>query len=211
MTMLSHDCPHCRVKNNGFTVHGTSANSQKERGIWHTTFLCNSCFNPVVVTTSGDGITNPAQQPGDISKTFKVLAIYPKPEKIDIPEHLPVEISEAFSDGCQIMNIGEIKSGNSAIQTFRRCLELALKDKSPEIDAWKLEKRIDAMSKQGLITKDIADWAHDLRLDGNEASHEGGISREDAAQVMELTRMVLLYIFTIPEQIKIKRGVMSAD
>lgn len=86
---------------------------------------------------------------------------------------------------------------------FRRCLEIALKAHSPEIEAWKLEKRIDKLAAERKITPDMQTWAHRVRLDGNDALHEEeDFTKESATELMEFTRLLLTYMYTLPEKVK---------
>jgi hypothetical protein len=85
-------------------------------------------------------------------------------------------------------------------------MELGLRQLSPEIEAWKIEKRIDKMAAQGLLTKEIQDWAHELRLDGNDVLHEDEASQEMADQMHALCKFLLTYLYTLPEQVKAARA-----
>lgn len=81
-------------------------------------------------------------------------------------------------------------------------MELALKDFSPDIEAWKLEKRIDKMASENRITPEIQAWAHELRLDGNEALHGDGEATLDMTEQMhELCKFLLTYLYTLPAQV----------
>ncbi|ABO60854.1 hypothetical protein AQ808_03620 [Burkholderia pseudomallei] len=95
---------------------------------------------------------------------------------------------------------------------FRRCLEIALKKFSPDIEAWKLEKRIDRLADAGKITQDLKIWAHRVRLDGNDALHEEEeFTRESATELMEFTRLLLTYLYTLPEKIRLRLGQADAN
>lgn len=81
-------------------------------------------------------------------------------------------------------------------------MELALKAFAPEIEAWKLEKRIDKLAAEHRITTDIQEWAHELRLDGNEALHgDEDATQEMTDQMHHLTHFLLIYLYTLPSQI----------
>lgn len=93
---------------------------------------------------------------------------------------------------------------------YRRCLEVALKAFSPDVEAWKLEKRIDKLAAEGRITTDLKTWAHRVRLDGNDALHEEEqFTKEAATELAEFTQLLLIYLYTLPE--KIKRRIESPD
>lgn len=201
MPTLTHDCPHCGTKRAGFSIHGVSAPNPTDRLRKHTMFVCNTCGEPVVVTTLGPQNESPSDSFGDIAiqKPYEVISIYPESARIEIPSYLPTQVEKSFKEGCEIL----LQSPTMAAVAFRRTLELSLKDLSPDIDAWKLEKRIDKMADSGLLTKDLQDWAHHLRIDGNDAAHEGEDgSKETAIQLRELTRFILMYLYSLPEQVK---------
>ncbi|MCO7642546.1 DUF4145 domain-containing protein [Pseudomonas sp. S 311-6] len=89
---------------------------------------------------------------------------------------------------------------------LRRCMEVALKQFAPDVDAWKLEKRIDKLAAENRITPALQEWAHELRLDGNEALHGTGEASEELARRMErLTHFLLIYLYTLPEQVRLAR------
>lgn len=86
---------------------------------------------------------------------------------------------------------------------FRRAIDIGTKQYSDEVTAWKLEKRIDKLHAEGLITKDLKEWAHKIRLEGNEAVHEiEEPTKEQATELALFTEMVLMYLYTLPEKVK---------
>lgn len=208
MATLIHDCPYCGAKEMTFTALHASGHKTM-RVTWNVLLTCAGCGGGVVAVVQdavGAGY-DPMQHPTDlkiksiIGARYDVLSIEPKAQPIDIPEHLPPTVAKAFKEGCDIIKMAP----NSACAAFRRALELALKDLSPDIDAWKLEKRIDRMAAEGKLTPALKDWAHQLRLDGNVAVHEDEATIEEAKQIESLTRFVLLYLFTLPESVRLAR------
>ncbi|RQQ19708.1 DUF4145 domain-containing protein [Burkholderia stagnalis] len=134
--------------------------------------------------------------------------MFPKQNKIESPEHIPVRAARAFDEGSDCLARG---NATAAAAMFRRCLELALKQHSEDIDAWKLEKRIDKLFAEGRITKDLHAWAHRIRLEGNDALHEAEeFTKETAGEMMEFTRMLLIYLYTLPERIKARIAAATA-
>ena len=66
-----------------------------------------------------------------------------------------------------------------------------------------LEKRIDKLAAEHRITPDIQKWAHELRLDGNEALHgDEDATEEMVDQMHHLTYFLLTYLYTLPNQIE---------
>ncbi|KUE88918.1 hypothetical protein ASL20_09865 [Cupriavidus necator] len=86
---------------------------------------------------------------------------------------------------------------------FRRAMEMGLKQFTPEIEAWKLEKRIDKLSAAGAITQELKSWAHKIRLEGNDAIHEvPKPSKEEAEELRLFTELLLMYLFTLPTRVR---------
>ena len=60
--------------------------------------------------------------------------------------------------------------------------EAALKDKFPTIQG-PLNQRINEAAKQQKLTPELAEWAHQIRLDGNDAAHgDKPLSQKDVAE-----------------------------
>ena len=85
---------------------------------------------------------------------------------------------------------------------FRTTLETALKIKFPKTKATNLKNRINKAVEQGNLTSDLAAWAHEIRLGGNDAVHEELLSEEEAQDLRDFTELVLLYLFTLPEKLR---------
>ena len=81
---------------------------------------------------------------------------------------------------------------------FRKALDTGLKSKFPEIKG-KLSARINKAAAQQKLTPELAEWAHQIRLDGNDAAHEEEpFEEEDAKKLCNFTRLVFLYLFKLP-------------
>jgi len=75
-----------------------------------------------------------------------------------------------------------------------------------------LYSRIEAAASDHLITKDMATWAHEVRLDANDQRHadDGGAlpSSEDAQRVIEFVTALGEILFVLPN--RVARGIQSA-
>ena len=81
---------------------------------------------------------------------------------------------------------------------FRKALDAGLKNKFPEIKG-SLYERIRKAEKERGLTPDLAKWADQIRLGGNEAAHdEEPFSEQDAERLRTFTDLVLRYLFTLP-------------
>ena len=209
MAVLIHDCPYCGARDMTFTARH-AVQDQRAKGFWSVLLSCQACQRCVVAHCSDMSTgRNPCDHQTDLASrdslgySVAVADIQPRAAVSEIPDHLPPAVAKAFKEGCDILG----KSHSGACAQFRKALELGLKDKSPEIDAWKLERRIEKMANEGLLTEALKDWAHKLRLDGNGAVHDlEDISREAAQEMESLTRFVLMYLFTLPESVRLAQA-----
>jgi hypothetical protein len=214
MPILVHDCPHCGATKASFNIPYANVH-QTDRHQWNAIGICPACGHGVAIRA----YTRRANQPvanltqfvlGNLEThdAIQAVVVFPKADKIESPEHIPERAARAFDEGSDCLVRG---NATAAAAMFRRCLEIALKEHSPDIEAWKLEKRIDKLFTEGRITVDLKEWAHRIRLEGNDALHEAEeFTAETASEMMEFTRMVLMYLYTLPERIKLRIQAVEA-
>jgi hypothetical protein len=208
MGVLTHDCAHCGAHRATFSL--LAEHLEPRRKLWSVFGVCPACqmgmvFLVHVLKNHGQG-AGVKDFRGDIAAThelFLVVNAWPEPPTHDVPAHLPDRVARAFGEGCKVLSA----SPSAACAQFRKALEFGLKDLAPEIEAWKLEKRIDKLANEGKLTRSLQEWAHQLRLDGNEAVHgDDDPSLEHAQAVEKLTRFVLTYLYTLPKNIEQARA-----
>lgn len=138
-----------------------------------------------------------------------IEGIEPPPKTPEAPAHTPETVASFYIEACDNMRR---RSWTSAASMLRKSMEVALKQFAPDIEAWKLEKRIDKLAAENLITPALKDWAHELRLDGNEALHGTEPATEELATRMErLTYFLLTYLYTLPAQVAEARQAREND
>jgi len=94
------------------------------------------------------------------------------------------------------------KNWNSAGMMFRRTLELATRKLDESLSGKTLAKRIDILGEKNLITPAMKDWAHAIRLDGNDAAHDDeDFDAQTATALQSFTETFLLYAFTMPAMV----------
>ncbi|MDY0746573.1 DUF4145 domain-containing protein [Paucibacter sp. R3-3] len=203
MAIFTTDCPHCGTVKAAFAP---VAGRNRGNHLFNVLFTCPGCSGPLVAVVHSALNLDPVTASGDLSRgdgNCNVMMAYPSVKDVDVPDHLPDRVAKAFKEGCQIV----AASPNGACAQFRRALELGLKDLAPDVDAWKLEKRIDKLAEQNRLTPAIQEWAHQLRLDGNDAVHgEEEASVADAKAMESLARYVLTYLYTLPKQVELARA-----
>ena len=98
------------------------------------------------------------------------------------------------------------KNWDAAGSMFRKALDTGLKRKFPDMKG-SLFVRIKKAAEKHKLTPDLAEWAHEIRLGGNEATHgEDPFSREAAQELYSFTELVLLYLFTLPAKLEKSRS-----
>ncbi len=85
---------------------------------------------------------------------------------------------------------------DAAGSMFRKTLDATLRDKCPAATGT-LFQRIDQAVESGVLTGDLAGYAHTIRLEGNEAAH-GTYDEVDARQLHSFVTLVLHYVYTLP-------------
>lgn len=209
MAVFVIDCPHCGAKKSSFGAVASFPDPTSNRTVFSVLGVCSSCHRPVAFVVGSGTTHDPAQHPGNVLATpnFHLMNAYPAPPVIDIPESVPADVARAFEQAEKARHAG---IWDAAAAMYRKAMELGLKDLSPGIEAWKIEKRIDKMHAQGLITADIKDWAHELRLDGNDSVHEISVEKETVEQMMSFCRALFMYLYSLPGQVKAARARRAA-
>jgi hypothetical protein len=201
------NCPHCRSINQAFSIRGEYIHPDELR--IHSVFAsCNSCQSPITLTVWHTASSNwqLGHMHGNLAKhkDLRVFGIWPAMQDLKAPTNVPERVARNFVEAEEAR---QRKSWNAACGTYRRTMELALKEFAPDVEAWKLEKRIDKLASEHRITADMQAWAHELRLDGNEALHgDEDATEEMTAQMASLCYFLLTYLYTLPKQIEEARA-----
>ena len=164
------------------------------RHVWNVFAQCGHCGSCVVAVfesrTGDDPLTLFATAPPD----FTLTKFFPKSQEPSAPDHLPENVKRFFLQGVE--NVARNQDAAGAM--FRKSLDVALKVKCPEATG-RLVDRINRAVELGTLTSELGEWAHQIRLEGNEATHgDDPYTPEQAAALHQFTMLVLLYLFTLP-------------
>ena len=185
--IFQDNCPYCQTRSVAFKI-------EHVRGWWH--YLYGEEFEPVqredTLAICGHCSKTVLAEFGEENN---LLRIYPSPPKP--PENLPEVVELYFEQGVDSL----FQNYDAAGAMFRTTLETALKIKFPKTKATDLKNRINEAVDQGNLTPDLAAWAHEIRLGGNDAVHDKPLSEEEAQDLRDFTELVLLYLFTLPEKL----------
>lgn len=187
MTILKGTCPYCRTTEVALSVTHRY-DRPHERGLFEAYALmsCGLCSRAAL------GVFRGPDQRTLVNRRF-LTNIYPT---LDVapPAHLPQEVESRYNEAVKIMGMAPESAG----MMFRKTLDVALRCIRPD-DRGNLKQRIDKAAEGDAITKDLAEWAHRIRLDGNDAAHDDvPISTDEVKDLHGFTELVLLYLFSLP-------------
>ena len=212
MVAFPHDCPHCATQRASFEVVAEYRPPAFADHI-HAFVRCGVCGQAAVAVflPLGQRVDQKAfnlvhhlpGHPDDV----RLDAFFPPPATPEAPDHLPPNVGTYFLEAA-----ANVKTGpNAAGAMLRKSIDVALKHVAPEAKG-NLVGRIDKAAKLGKITPELADWAHHVRLEGNDAVHgDDPFTPEEAKALCKFTELVLMYLFTLPGMLEERRGEPSAE
>lgn len=206
MPVIVQECPHCGAEKIGFTIEGRAIHPTK-RDHMAVMASCNGCGEAIVVTIRFSTLTDARafdEKVGDLRRMLGITVVssYPKRLPVEAPAHVPENVGTLFR---QAASNRRARSYDAASAMYRRALEVALKELAPDVDARSLAKRIDRLADERRITPELQDWAHAIRIDGNEIHSTELVTEEAVEQMHGLTFYLLTYLFTLPEQVRAAR------
>jgi hypothetical protein len=168
----------------GSTYRGTTgALWEKDKGITWWIGVCNSCKEPVLVLNNGERIYP-----------------FPLPSSTDdrIPEHIRKDLDEAKISY-------SVKAFRASAVMSRRAIQTACLDKGAT--KIKLVAQLHELSENGVITKDLKEWADVVRWVGNDAAHpdKHPVTEKDALDILNLAEQFLHVIYVAPAIAKEQR------
>ena len=183
-------CPHCGVnspnvyQHNYINISGRSGVSR----LWGI-YSCQKCAG--VIIAEGESQQGP------------VKAIFPSIEQIDdsIPQRARSYLSQSRDS---------LHAPAGAIMLAASAVDAMLKEK--KYKGGSLYSRIEQAEKDGLITSDMAAWAHEVRLDANDQRHADEEATEpdqnDARRSLDFAMALAQFLFVLPA--RVTRGLKDA-
>jgi hypothetical protein len=184
-------CPHCSVDTPNLSmltnVGTTAANGTNTR---HWAFYkCGRCGG--VVTASALTLN------GEVQQVFPVLS--------DIDEAIPQRAAEYLRQA-----INSLSAPVGAVMLAASSVDAMLKTKDYKTGS--LYSRIDKAAKDGVITTEMARWAHQVRLDANDQRHaDEAVSLPDQAGArlaIDFAQAMGQFLFVLPS--RVTRGITAA-
>lgn len=160
----------------------------------HQLLQCDECDGVVLVWREDYGEGFAADEP---------LVVFPAPRRlnVDIPRDLRADWDEA-------MTCFNAKAYQASAVMVRRTIEGACTAQGATKGS--LSEKIKKLEGDGTIGSTLAEWAHLLRVVGNEGAHAGKkIAREDAEDALAFAEALLDHIYVLRkrfDEFKARRG-----
>jgi hypothetical protein len=195
-------CPHCSVANPHLpVVHSQpeSAASQVEKpGIW-SAFRCSSCGG-LVLAHAPNKSSYGSQQPGNIDQ------IIPRPSEANaaIPSIARTFLQQAMNT-LHAPDAAALMAG-SAVDAMLKHLKF---------EEGSVYKRIEQAAEGGILTRNMADWAHSVRLGANRPRHadkdKPHVNFEEAKRSVEFAEALGDFLFVLSAKIETAIGATKDD
>lgn len=184
-------CPHCNIAKPNLVLRGQfpQTNADFQRRIW-AVYECQSCLKMVLAWGS--------------EFELPVFSILPSQAEVsDLIPELPRTYLQQARD--------TLSSPAASVMVANSAVDAMLKEKG--IAESSLYPGIDKALAQGLITTEMASWAHEVRLDANEPRHVDETkplpSLEDASRVIELAEAFARYLYELPAMVSRGRDAVA--
>ena len=95
-------------------------------------------------------------------------------------------------------------SPSLVITGCRSVLEISVNELGAEGKT--LQHKINNLKEKSIVNGVLADWAHQIRLEGNSAVHQMEGTQEEAEELVEFTKLFLQYTFEFPSRVNAIRN-----
>ena len=186
-------CPHCGVAMPEMKRLWVSdcIIPRGESGYGHNwaTYSCNSCKYVVL-----------AQSTLGNRSTLELLSLYPGVQSVDeeLPDKAKTYLKQAIST---------LHAPDGAAMLAGSAVDAMLKAKG--LEKGSVYSRIDQAVQQKILTHEMGEWAHEVRLGSNRPRHADNedphVTTDEAKQSIEFTKTLGLVLFVLPNRVE-KRG-----
>jgi hypothetical protein len=128
--------------------------------------------------------------------------VYPTPQPTPTDTHIPDELRADLNEAKMSFAVGCFRG---CAVLARRVIQVACIEKGAKKS--KLVDQIGELTANGIITKEIEEWANVVRWVGNDAAHPNPltVNREDAQDCLSLAEQFLHIIFVAPAVAKARK------
>ncbi len=224
MSQIVVDCPHCGAKSLGMTVFGsyvpspTTVSALSRPVFFHVAAICGKCCEPVSATLTtpdtpvrswNDFLDRSAAYLKDTNgspeiHSFHTQVVLTPDANIQIPDHLPSAVEKSLNMAEVNFRLPDMEEASAAM--YRRAIDIAVRNIAPD-GKGDLIKRINNLADEGKLPGTMKDWAHQVRIIGNDGAHDiQGVTRKDLEAAQGFTDALLRYLFTLPKEVELRRA-----
>jgi HEPN domain-containing protein len=209
MAAIHANCPHCSGRMMGFSFVAEASLAPRRPGAFLTLFKCNKCQGGFVVEYEhavNRGPSSPGQCTSDPQELgFVPTKTYPGSMPSSMPSHVGAPLDRYYSQAAESLQSGHYDASGAM---SRKVVDVSTQQKLGE-DSKKygnIRDRIDAMAAKSLLTPELKDWAHQIRLGGNDAAHdEDPYTKEEAEDLLSFAELYLTYVYSLPGRLKARQ------
>lgn len=222
MSELVANCPRCKAKKITFDLFfGIPTHVTYGWKNWYEAFcVCRECDKSTIFVLSqkeikfkdylkgknlaelGCAVNQVMDREGYISLKDETA--------VNPPEHLPPNIEAAFKEGAACLAIG---CYNAAGTMFRLCIDLSTRAMLPDGEANGLNQRVRRnlglrlpwLFDNGALPESLRELSDCIKDDGNDGAHEGTLSKEDAADILDFAFVILERIYTEKKRLELAK------
>jgi hypothetical protein len=153
---------------------------------------CEACKNFVLVVGHRQGGT-----------PFALKDFYPLGKPNDqVDAAVPTKIAEDFKEALRCRWIDAYKA---TVTMCRRAIQASCLEQKAD-KTKKLVAQIDELAAKGIITQPLREFAHEVRLEGNDGAHPDpdgleNVTVGDAEDIIAFTREYLHHVYVMPEML----------
>lgn len=194
--VFAFTCPHCGVYS---TFRVSAEYGNQFWGGFAKILGCDHCRQLVYVIL---GATD--TRSGKIASE-EILDCYPK-RMPKLEDSIPKNVASDYIEAIKCFDVG---ANRASASMCRRALQSSVLERGAK--KGKLFDQINELFEKQIITKDIKDWAHEIRLTANIGAHPDEDGLEDvtpteAKELLDFTEQYLNYVYIMPDKVAKKRA-----
>ncbi len=158
--------------------------------------LCGRCSQPFLIRQSLFGI------PAEFETVTDEKILYPSEKNLQL-DGVPNIIRSTYDQAARSFSASLFEP---CVLMCRKCLEATCRNLGAK--GHDLNTELQGLFDGGHIDSRLLNWAHEIRLIGNEAAHDPDtkVSKRDARDALDFTEAILIYIFSLTSRFEAFRA-----
>lgn len=222
MAELVANCPRCGAVNITFDLLASRFLEEEYgwQGWWEAYSACRNCFRTAVFLlrqkeyehTGYLRKTSLSNVTGSLNNYFAVEGFVSLKDFVreKPPEHVLPEIEAAFKEGATCL---AVNCFNAAGTMFRLCIDHATRSLVPDTDKGgpeanvrrSLGLRLNWLFTNKILPENLKELSHCIKEDGNDGAHAGTLTKEDADDLLDFTKVLLERLYTEPKELELAK------